>query len=363
MAKTRVGLDIGSTAVRIAEVTEGDRPAVTRLGQVPLPIDAVEAGEVRDVQTVALAIGRLLDVSGVKPGPVHLGFASSKVVVREVTLPWLPEKELREAIGFQVAEYIPMAPEEALLDFETLSESEGSDAQRTRRILLVAAQRSAVLPSVDAVQAAGLDPVGIDLAPFAAVRATVGDPEAHEALVDIGGQVTCIALHRGETVELVRILATGGSAITARIASELGVELAEAEMLKRGEDAAFEQGRDRQALRDVATRAATGVVDEIASTIDFSLRQSGAAPIERIVLTGGGSHLEGIVDLLDERVPGVGVERARVFGRARSRLGPELGAMVEAGRAFSVAIGLALPSRSSEGRKRQRGRRPKDRVA
>lgn len=348
MAKTKIGLDIGSTAVRVAEVTQGDRPAVTRLGQVPLPVGAVEAGEVQDVGQVTEALERLIEVSGVEPGPVHLGFASSRVVVREVVLPWISEKELREALAFQVAEYIPMAPEEAVLDFETIEEGPESDPQRVRRILLVAAQRSAVLASVDAARGAGLEPLGIDLAPFAAVRATAGDSESREALVDIGGSVTCIALHHGTTVDLVRILATGGSEITERIAREFGIDAASAELLKRGgADEGFAPETDRKLVRDAAIRAAGGLVDEIASTIEFSLRQSGGDAIERIVVTGGGSHLEGIVELLDARVPGVGVERARVFGRAKSRLAPELGAMVEAGRAFSVAIGLALPSDTS----------------
>lgn len=355
MAKVRIGLDIGSTSVRIAEVAQGDRPAVTRLGQVPLPAGAVEGGEIRDVGLVTAALGRLLDVSGVKPGPVYLGFASSKVIVRDVTLPWIAEKELREALGFQVAEYIPMALEDSVLDFQTLEEASAEDPQRTRRILLVAAQKGPVLAAIDAAQAAGLEPIGVDLSPFAAVRALGAESTSRSALVDIGGDVTCIALHRGLTVELVRILATGGGEITARIARELGIEPTTAEILKRGEaDADLAPDVDRRLVRESAMRAVGGLVDEIASTIDFSVRQTGGVPIDRIVLTGGGSHFGGIVEILDERMPGVTVERARVFSRARSRLVPELGAMVEAGRGFSVAIGLALPDDRPDGRSARR---------
>lgn len=342
MARTRIGLDIGSTAVRIAEVVVGERPEVTRLGQVPLPAGAVEDGEIREVAPVAAALDRLIDISGVKPGPVYLGFASSKVLVREVSLPWLSEKELRGALGFQVAEYIPMDPDDAVLDFQTISEGDANDLQRERRILLVAAQKTAVLASIAAAQAVGLDPVEVDLAPFAAVRATAEEADEQEALVDIGGFLTSVVLHRGTTVDLVRILATGGAEITSRISGDLGLDLATAELLKRGDaDPSVAPEIQRTSVRETALRAASRLVDEIASTIEFSLRQTGGQ-IQRIVLTGGGSHLEGIVDLLGERVPGVVVERAKIFGRARSRLAPELGAMVEAGRAFSVAIGLAL---------------------
>ena len=47
MAKGRIGLDIGSTAVRAVELAGGDPPAVIKAAQVPLPVGAVENGEVR----------------------------------------------------------------------------------------------------------------------------------------------------------------------------------------------------------------------------------------------------------------------------------------------------------------------------
>lgn len=342
MAKTRVGLDIGSTAVRIAEVTRGDRPAVVRLGQVPLPLGAVEAGEVVRPEQVTDALSRVLEVSGIKRREVYVGFSSAKVVAREIALPWLPIKELRAALAFQVSEYIPMAPEEAVMDFSLLNEGE-MEGQRAQNLLLVAAQKSAVALHLDAAIAAGLVPLGVDLSPFAAVRATSSDDaDEAEALVDIGGHLTSVALHRGQSVRLVRILGVAGRDVTRAIARSLNVDEGTAELLKRGEAGLAEEGADRSRARQASLQAATPLVEEIASTIEFSLRQNPNLAVSRIVMTGGGSHLEGVVDLLGSRLP-LPVERAKVFGRARSRLVPELGAMVESGRTFSVAIGLALP--------------------
>lgn len=350
MAKTRIGLDIGSTAARIAEVTQGDRPSVLRLGQVPLPLGAVEAGEVVRPDLVAATLERLLQVSGIRGREVYMGYSSAKVVAREISLPWLPEKELRAALAFQVDEFIPMPPEEAVMDFQLLDESE-VEGQRAQNLLLVAANKSSVATYVDAAAEAGLVPLGVDLAPFAAVRAT--SPEESddvEALVDIGGHLTYVALHRGQSVRLVRVLGIAGRDVTRAIARTLGVDEGVAELLKRGEfDPSGSEGISREQARQSALQAATPLVEEIASTIEFSLRQNSTLSVSRIVVTGGGSHLEGIVDLLGSRLP-LPVDAARAFGRARSRLVPELGAMVEAGRTFSVAIGLALPDgRESKG--------------
>lgn len=236
-----------------------------------------------------------------------------------------------------------MPPDEAVMDFELLGEGE-LDGQRAQNVLLVAAQKSAVAGHVDAAVEAGLEPLGVDLSPFAAVRATsIDDTGEMEALVDIGGHLTFVALHRAQSVRLVRVLGVAGRDVTRAIASTLGVDEATAELVKRGEaDPGGAEGLDRSIARQAALQAATPLVEEIVSTIEFSLRQATGLSVSRIVVTGGGSHLEGIVDLLGSRLP-LPVEHAKVFGRARSRLVPELGAMVEAGRTFSVAIGLALP--------------------
>lgn len=343
MAKTRIGLDIGSTAVRVVEVMQSGRPSVVRLGQVPLPLDAVEAGEVQDREGVASAIDRVMEVAGIKGREVYLGMANSKVIAREVAVPWLPEKELRSALSFQVRDFIPMDPEDAVLDFEPLEES-SVEGQRLQSILLIAAPKASVESHIEVAERAGLVPLGVDFSPLASVRATTGeDSDEAEALVDIGGHLTCIALHRGASVRLVRVLGTAGRDVTRSVAISLGVKPETAELLKRGEaDASVHEGLDRAAVRAASLEAARPLVEEIASTIEFSVRQVPEVQVSRIVMTGGGSHLEGIVELLDQRLT-IPVERARVFGRARSRLVPELGALVEAGGTFSVAIGLALP--------------------
>jgi len=99
----RIGLDIGSTAARAAEVRMGgDVPVLVRAAQLPLPAGAVESGEIRDPEAVAVALKELWRRGGFKGRQVIMGVGNQRVVVREVALPWLPEKELRASLGFQV---------------------------------------------------------------------------------------------------------------------------------------------------------------------------------------------------------------------------------------------------------------------
>ena len=92
------------------------------------------------------------------------------MVVREITLPAMPEKELRASLGFQVQEFIPMPVEDAVLDYHVIGESDVDDRPMVR-LLLVAAQKAMVDALVSAALGAKLEPVGLDLVPFAMVRA------------------------------------------------------------------------------------------------------------------------------------------------------------------------------------------------
>lgn len=366
MARTRIGVDVGSTAVRVAEVAVSDVPVVVRAAQVSLPTGAVEAGEVRQPEAVAEALRELWSRSGVKGKQVYLGVGNQRVVVREVSLPWLPEKELRDSLGFQVQEFIPMAADDAVLDFDPLGEVD-QGGRRLQRILLVAAQKGMINALVDAILAAKLDPQGIDLTPFAAVRAVGAGDEAldletqgDEAVVDVGAHVTSICVHDRGVTRFVRILPSGGRDVTLAISRGLGLDDETAEALKRGESVeklppapgngeigASAETKEIPALEDVrrlALSRAGSFVDEIRSSLEFYAAQVPGARIARVRVIGGGSRLDGFLQLLQERIP-VPVDRGHLFERVKSELDLSAEATAEAEAVLSVAVGLAIPER------------------
>ena len=362
MAKGRIGLDIGSTAVRAVELTGGDPPTVIKAAQVPLPAGAVENGEVKDPDVVTEALRELWERGGFKAKRVYMGVGNQRVVVREIALPYLPEKELRASLGFQVQEFIPMAVDEAVLDYDPIGEFEQDD-RKMLRMLLVAAQRQMVDTVVSAATGAKLEPVGLDLVPFAMVRSvgTTGvgmdlEDEGDEAVIDIGAHVTNIVVHARGTVRFVRILPSGGRDVTLAIARGIGVEDDVAERLKRGEDVELEtpprvdqEGGDEVAeppdtgrVKEIAMQRAASFVDEIRSSLEFYTAQAQGARIARVLVTGGGSKLEGFLELLRQRIP-VEVEAGQVFQHARSQLSLSDEALAEAEPVLAVAVGLAIP--------------------
>ncbi len=353
MAKGRIGLDIGSTAVRAVELTGKDPYTVVHAAQVALPSAAVENGEVRDPGVVAEALRELWQRGGFKQKRVYMGVGNQRVVVREIALPYLPEKELKASLGFQVQEFIPMPVDDAVLDYDPVGEFDDQEGRKMLRLLLVAAQRGMVDQMVAAALDAKLEPVGLDLIPFAMVRA-VGTPmegmdleeAGDEAVIDIGAHITNIVVHARGTTRFVRILPSGGRDITVAVARGLGVEDDVAERLKRGEvvEGLPEQPAVEQ-VQQLAIQRATSFVDEIRSSLEFYTAQAQGARIDRVIVSGGGSKLPGFLDLLRQRIP-VQIEPGQVFSRVQHNLSLSEEAIAEAEPLLAVAVGLAIPGRN-----------------
>jgi type IV pilus assembly protein PilM len=284
----------------------GKGPAtLERFGQVALPLGAVRDGEVVDSDAVAAAIRQLWAQAKFSSKKVVVGVANQKVVVRQVDLPWLPVNELRKSLSFQVQDFIPMPVEQAILDFHPLEEFTNDQGGRMLRVLLVAASREMVGNAMDAVQKAGLQPSMVDLNSFAVLRSLalgggsgIGSLEA-EALVDIGASVTNIVVHQGGVPRFVRILLMGGADITDAVAERLGVPMDQAESVKQGSGLMTVAGSvDSHPASRAIEQTGGAFVEEVRGSLDYYLAQSGAARIGRVVISGGGSRLGGLVERL-----------------------------------------------------------------
>ncbi len=305
--RTAIGLDIGTSGVRAAEVTFGKGEiTLAKFGQVALQDGAVRDGEVMDVDAVGQAIKELWAHTKFSSTKVVLGVANQKVLVRQIDLPYLEGDELKRSLPFQVGDYIPMPVEHAVLDFYPLEEVM-DDNNRLLRGLLVAASREMVLNSVHAAQKGGLTPTTVDLSSFAVLRSLgrssmLGLGGDSEALVDVGAKVTNIVIHQGGSPRFIRILLMGGQDLTETVAERMGVSLPQAETLKQ------QQGLDGDENDPAGRVLQSGVatfLDEVRGSLDYFQSSQAAPRIGRILLTGGGSRLTGLAAKLEQatRVP------------------------------------------------------------
>lgn len=300
-----VGLDIGTTSVRAAEVSlVRGALRLDKFGQVALPLGAVSDGEVVDAELVAAGLRRLWSDVRFSTRKVIVGVANQKVVVRQVDLPWMENAELRASLPYQVADFLPMPVEQTILDFYPLEEFVNDAGGRTLRILLVAASREMINRALDAVAKAGLKPVSVDLTSFALLRGAVhhdhlGVSTDAEAIVDIGARVTNMAIHQGGVPRFIRILLMGGADVTEAVAERLGIPIEQAERVKCDLGLPLNPAdRDAHPAGRAIDGAVATFVEEVRGSIDYYLASPGAVSIRRLVLCGGGSRLRNLAQRL-----------------------------------------------------------------
>lgn len=340
-----VGLDIGTSAVRAAQVVVGrGGPSVTAFAQVPLPEGAMGDGEIRDIGAVSEAIAQLWRRAKLRSKRVVMGVANQRVVVRQVDLPYLEEKELRGSLHFQVADHIPMPVEDSELDFEIIEDFQTETGDHLMRVLLVAAASDMVNSFVQAVTDADLEPAAVDLTPFAVTRAV--SPAARgetgaagaEAVVDVGAGVTNIVVHVGGEPRFVRILLLGGDDVTRTLATELSVPFEEAEALKLD----LGRGAGMPDATRILERRVDGLVDEIRGSIDYYSAQEEGDPVTSVIVTGGGALTAGLMPKLEQALR-LQVQRATPLTSlnfSKSGLTEEQALQVDP--VAAAAIGLAM---------------------
>lgn len=347
-----VGLDIGTVAVRAAVVDAAKgKHVLRRFAEMPLPPGAVSGGEIVDEDAVSEAVAALWKRAKLPKRRVVLGSANQRIVVRQVDVPQMEESELAEALPFQVQDSIPIAVDDAILDFVPLESFTTPDGEPMLSILVVAVHRDTVEKLVRVADAGGISLQAIDLQAFGLVRAVFGtggggpdDPA--QVLVDIGGSVSQVVIARGGTPRFVRMLPRGGDDFTDALVSELAIDIDDAEELKRRVGVAPEgpasETAEEERARIVMTRLADSLIDEIRGSINFFLGQGEDQSVSRLVVSGNAARLPHLANRLG-RALAIPVEPARVLSRIEiGRVQLSEAEMQAAQPVLPTSVGLAL---------------------
>ncbi|MGD0273811.1 MAG: type IV pilus assembly protein PilM [Gaiellaceae bacterium] len=351
--KALVGVKIGASGISAARVVQnGGRPELLELVREPLARGVVVAGEVRDVPALATALANMFSVHRLPKKAVRLGISNNRIGVRIIEVSGVMQpRQLENAIRFRAQEVLPIALEDAVLDYQQLSESVNADGELVRRVLLVVAYRDLVDRYVVAFKEAGVRLVGIDLEAFGLLRAltpgVIGErSDAAHVVVSIGHERSTFAVSDGNVCEFTRVLEWGGSTLDVAIARQLNLAPSEAEPVKHaialdGSELTLPPNVTREQANlaaDIVRRQLQTFARELVSSLQYYQNQPSSLGIGDIVITGGTSLLPGLAGEL-QRLIGVSVRVGDPFERVRVARGVVAG---ENQRALATAIGLAI---------------------
>jgi type IV pilus assembly protein PilM len=320
-SKNLIGLDIDPSGIAAAEVRVNGRISVDRAAVAPLEPGVLRDGEVVDPEALSEALrGLWRDNKGLGKR-VRVGVANQKIVVRVLTVPPTDTTaELDAAVRFQAQDQLPMPLDKAVIDYVPLEDDPTAEETGAKRVLLVAARRDMVENLLSAVRAAGLKPMGIDLAAFAMVRAlrVRGLDDEPVLYVAIGG-LTNIAVAHGRQCTFTRV---SGSGLEGMV-----VDLAEREQLtldhSRGwlghvglvEPVEAIEG-DAQIVasaRQVLLEGVRRIGAEVRNSLDYHSMSGGSGNVSRAVVTGPAAVVPGFPEALQSELS-LPVERGVLAG-------------------------------------------------
>ena len=334
-----IGIDLGSNSIKLVQLQEGkDGVALHKAGSAPSPPDAIKGGVVVDPLAAAQAIRSLMEALQIDAGAVVAGVAGPTVVIREVPLPVMSDRQLRKSIQWEARNYISFPVEDSVVEFQVLERPEGTQltANSQMKVLLVAAPRDMVDSQVEAMELAGLETLAIEIQPFAAIRgmaASNGHAQGQDetaALLGIGAAYTEITIVKDDAFVLSRMIPIAGNAFTEAIKNALDLETEEANDLKESATEVVLSEEERATLDPAAQQASRAIeplLDELIREVRRSLayhdyqQQSpdagaGDLGVNQLLLSGGSAKLPRIHDYFQAQL-GVPVSVLNVFGPGR----------------------------------------------
>ena len=241
--KQLIGLDIGSSSVKICELQitgkgGSQRYRLQKLGMAVLPFDAIVEGDIMDSNAVATAIRQVLAEQKIKARDVAISVAGQQVMVKKVTFPLMSPAELAESVRWEAESFFPAGQglDAYALDFAVLEER---PADGNMDVVLVACRKDKIEAYLSCVAMAGAKPVLVDVDVFAIqnlyeIGADEGARDEVVALVNIGAQFTNLTMLVGRKSLFWRDIAWGGHRFTDKLMEDWGISREAAEQLKEG---------------------------------------------------------------------------------------------------------------------------------
>jgi len=328
-----LGIEIGNSNIKFVLGTKKGRIIhVQNYGIDPTPNNAVRDGFIVDMEAVYNAAFHLLKKKHITEQNAAITIQSTSIITRDVVVPYMEEKELRNVFEYQKEEYFPIDVSDYQTDFKIL-EVLNTDEGKKLNVLLVAAPNNMINGAMDLLRRLNLKVKFIDIA-----ANSVANLYAHKSmsfqgeepysimLLDIGGQTTTATIVSDGKILFTRTILYGFDELNNIIAKEFSEESYEqVEIFKRRYGAIYD---DDKAPDDdlygshishiIKPIIDTNLVQEISRVLDFYYTRNNARKVKTIYLIGGGAFLKNF-DRYIGKAFGINTVRGDILDNIKAR--------------------------------------------
>jgi type IV pilus assembly protein PilM len=281
-------LDIGTNAVRVVQLSSSgaDNWTLQHFGYAPLDEKTSTSASPEALRRLGEVIMTAVGQSGIKSKNVVIGLPSSKTFTTVIEMPLMAEAELKSTLKYQVDQYIPMAVNEAKIDWALLGTSLHDAKQQ--EVLIASTANSYAEERLEFIESLGLNVIAAEPDPLAMVRSLLpaGVPDAR-LIIDVGEQSTDLAITFGDSPRLVRTIPTGIRSLIKAAVQNLNVQEDQARqfILKFGLAPDRLEGQVYRAIESTLDNFAT----ELTKSIKFFQTRYPNTPVGGILLSGFGA--------------------------------------------------------------------------
>lgn len=342
MAAQKIGLDIGFSSIKAVIISQKEKPPkLLSIGHIASPQPGMISDADLDLEAVANSIKNLLAEIKTPTREVVIALPESRIFTRVIyDLPYLSNDELAQAIRYAAEEFVPMPISDVNLNFQVIFRSEKKGPNSRTVVFVIASPKVLIDKYLKVLQLADAKVVAIESELIAIARSLVGsNPFSPTTLiVQLGAITTDYAIVSDDLILLTRSISTGGVALTRAIAQAFNFELIQAEEYKKVYGLLEDQleGKLYQTLKPIIDV----IVMEAKRVIEAHQAQNRQRPVKRVVLSGGGAQLPGLVRYL-ATVLGLEVQEADPWFSLSFDPGIK-NKIASDGPSYSVAVGLAL---------------------
>ena len=348
-----VGIDIGSSAIKVVEIKKRKGKAVLETyGAIALGSYAdTDIGRITNLplEKVVEALKEVLKQSGVTTTSSAFSIPVQSSLVFTISLPTqVKESEISSIVPTEARKYIPLPITEVSLDYFILPQKESSFEEvnnpdlppvlpEKTEVLVVAIQNDAVSKYRSIVSQCSLEAGFFEIEIFSSIRANFEHELSLVLLMDFGASSTKLSLVEFGMVKNHHTINRGGADISSSISKSLDISFPKAEEMKK-EFGLFENPTEKR-LADIIKIHIDYIFSETNNVL-LGYEKKYNRTISKVIFTGGGALLKGLKEVASNNF------RAEIeIGHPFSKVGaPEfLGKVLEAtGPEFAVALGLAL---------------------
>jgi len=300
MAKSVIGLDIGTFSVKLVELEkEGGRYKLKNFIIKDLYVEGEEFdSEGPGVARLETALREVFHSLKLNPRrlSINASLGGPVVSVKQVkSIPLAPE-EMESSLLFEARKHLPLDESDAIIDYQVLR---GDMQSQDMDIMLVATTKKVFDNHVRLLKSVGIDPNVIEAEILALVNSyfvSEGSLLGDDALVflNIGAKYSNIAVVGEKSIFFTREINWAGINFTDDIKNSMKVEYEEAEAIKRerGIGALLsDQSVDSGGIRVARRMAIDNLIDEIRRSLRYYTKETGCREFKKILLSGGSSAL------------------------------------------------------------------------